>query len=176
MTHNDRDLNRGQLLKRHAAFARMVARRQARGRNITCPHAIADLEQASLIGMDLAAQTWDRAHAFTTWAGWKCRAAVQAELRRLKGKGHRHQMPTIVELDEGTAATDPIVVLEARELVARINDVVQGLPDSWRVLFRRHYIEGVTATAIADESGVTRWAVCKKLHKIYARVEQELRT
>jgi RNA polymerase sigma factor (sigma-70 family) len=173
---------RNAMVRKHAAFARRVAQRQARGRNITCPAALADLEQASLLGLDRAVQKWDPARgALLTIAGYECRAAVQAEIQRLKGKGSR-LMPTIMSFDEARmAGPDPHAELEEQERVqergrqlARLRAAVQELRPVERELFTRHFLEGTTQCSIAAERGVTGWAVGKRLKRIYARVAQEL--
>lgn len=175
-------LTRAAMIKRHTPFARLVARRQARGRGITCREAIADLEQASLLGLDKAAQMWDPAKgAFLTIAGIQCRAAVQAEIQRLKGKGSR-LMPTFVELTDHDRR-DPFAELEDAEhesfvrtqRLADIGYVLDSLPPRDANDFRKHFLEGVPMSTLAKDAGCSRQAVQQRLARVLARVEQELR-
>jgi len=167
------------LVQENRRFAFLVARRVARAWDITSPEDIRDLEQESLLAMWEAALTWDPEQgAFTTHAWWSCRAACQRALRMVRGasKGARH-LPIVVAYDEGMdRVADPWRDLEEYQeramMQALADEAVAALPDSERGLFLAYWRDGVTGQALADEAGVRRQAVSKKLRRALGRVRE----
>lgn len=166
----------------HCRFARLVASREGKGHGVWRLVDMADLEQAAMLGLWRAAQTWNPAlGAFSTWAGWECRAQVQAEIRRLRGRGSA-RMPTIEPFEDDIMSTDWLGGVEALEeeqaqLEERSRSVgraIEALTEDDRQLLLRRFRDGVSGSQIATERNVSPQAVSKRLRRILGVVRQEV--
>lgn len=162
-----------ELVQQHLRFAWLIARRVGKGELGNRD----DFEQAAVIGLFEAARTWDPAQgAFTTWAGWKCRSAVQAEVRRLLGINARPVCRARLSTDPWS--TEPHAEADAarqqEQLLALVQQALGRLLEDQRRDFLRHYRDGATMLSLAAERGCTHQAVSQRMARIMERVRREV--
>jgi RNA polymerase sigma-70 factor (ECF subfamily) len=89
--------------------------------------------------------------------------------RGLLGVGHRQVSLDLLRqqgrLTEPTAEADPVEVIAAAELAARVRAAIAGLPAGQRHAVALFYLEGLTQAEAATELGTRPGAIKTRLHK-----------
>lgn len=160
------------LVNDHLRWAWKIAHGMARSSRRTGAD-LDDLCQASVVGLFDAATHWDQAlGAFTTWSAYRCRHAVQAEMRLLRGP----QPIVRLRLSADPCSTDPTddyhEALDSETRGAMVAEVLDSWSESDRSMFLRRYLHGETAKAMADERGVSHQAVSARCRALLDRMRR----
>lgn len=153
--------------------AQRAARREARLTGRTGAD-VDDLQQAAVLGLPRALEDWDPGiGGLPTWLDWCCRAAVRAELRRLRGPAPVVRARAAANPGASTPHEAVDDAREQRQRMAAVRRALRALPDRDREIFLRHFRDGETVVSLAAERGVTHQAVSERLRRMLAAVQRE---
>lgn len=90
---------------------------------------------------------------------------------RARAAFHRSIVDLDVDIEETPAATDPVAMLEARDMLARVQAALERLPSKTRSIFVAHRLDGATYAELADLHGLSvkgvEWHMSKAIAEIH---------
>jgi RNA polymerase sigma factor (sigma-70 family) len=131
-------------------------------------HAAEDAFQATFLILARKAATVTKR---TAVAAWLYRVAYHAATRA-RARAGRHQRRE--RLATASAAPDPLTEVTGRELLAAVDEEVQGLPERYRAPLVLCYLEGHTRDEAAQALGWSLGTLKRRLEQAKARLRARL--
>jgi RNA polymerase sigma-70 factor (ECF subfamily) len=167
---SDQRLVRAARLGDEVAFARLVDRHYPL-LLASCRRMLADVELARDAAQEATLRAMlglDHLRNDARFGAWLVGIGLNVS-RGLLGVGHRQVSFDLLRqegrLTEPTADTDPVEVIAADELAARVRAAIAGLPAGQRHAVALFYLEGLTQAEAAAELGTRPGAIKTRLHK-----------
>jgi len=150
------------------AFAEIVGRHAGLVYG-TCLRVLADADKAADATQETFFQLLKRADEITdSIPGWLHRVAVGKAIDLVRSDARRRRREQqYVGARSGLDAT-------WREICPYVDEALDGLDDQTRTILVRHFLEGRSMTALADELGVSRPTVSRRMESGLARLRAQL--
>ncbi len=126
-----------------------------------------DLIQDIHIALWRSLAAFDGRCAIGTWTWRVAHNAAASHVGRRRRRPGRHRLATLEELEATADGVDPEAAAGERQVLERLNGLVQALgpPDRQVMLL---YLEDLSAAEIAAVTGLTPGAVGVKIHRLKA--------
>jgi RNA polymerase sigma-70 factor (ECF subfamily) len=139
------------------------------------PEEALDVVQDAFVKIHARIGTWDRESRFSSWA---YRIVTNLAIDGLRRKTRERkavesralQQPEYLE--DGSA--DSLLAEEQRELVARVKDAIEQLPDGQRAVVALRHYEGFSLKDIAEVRGCALGTVKSTLHQAFRSLRKTL--
>lgn len=111
---------------------------------------------------------------------WVFTIAARVGLDEMRRRGRRPEDANETKLDRATNALsmeqeDASQILERADVAKRVQDALDKLPETQRVVIDLHRYQGLTFSEIAERLGTTEGAIKLRAFRVYERLRKELR-
>ena len=131
------------------------------------PHERRDLVQDIHVALWRSFAAFDGRCGVGTWTWRVAHNAAASHVGRRRRRPPAHRLATLEELESTAGGDDPEAATGERQLLDRLNGLIQALgpPDRQGMLL---YLEDLAAAEIAEITGLSAGAVATKIHRLKA--------
>jgi RNA polymerase sigma-70 factor (ECF subfamily) len=135
------------------------------------PHDVDDIVQDTLIAVAKNLSSFEGRSSLQSWVFTLARTACSRRRRGLKNQPHAPEVHAAELADDKASPEDELL---RRDVTARVNAALDGLPVQFREVIELRDVQGLSAKEAADQLGLTVEALKSRLHRGRSMLRESL--